>query len=125
MSSDLTRLYSSLIQNLINASINNYIASTASKTNTSVNLTGATLAGLTNSAPAMIDDIITSYISTQLMVAKDTKLFLQLWLSKAFQRRERKCIIAILLLNFLFSWSRKRLLGPMDVKLSQISTILT
>ncbi|KAF8852452.1 hypothetical protein BDZ45DRAFT_716973 [Acephala macrosclerotiorum] len=99
VSSDQTSLYSSLVGNSFNASIANYVTSTA---NTSAIITAghqASLAGLTNSVSAMIDDILVSYASAQIMVGNDTKTTSASVAMKALQIGEGQYIIAVVIFN--------------------------
>jgi hypothetical protein len=73
ISTDQTSLYSSLVGNSINASVGNYITAAANRNGDPLTEGEATLAGLSNSVEAMIDDILTCYASAQLMVANDTQ----------------------------------------------------
>jgi hypothetical protein len=68
ISTDQTSLYSSIVGNSANPSINKYIASTIGI----VSSPTSEVEGLGNSVTAMIDDILTLYANAQLMVANDT-----------------------------------------------------
>jgi hypothetical protein len=98
MASDQTSLYSSLIGNSINASINNYMANPDSE---QTQPEYAVLGGLENSIAAMTDDILTCYASAQLMVANDTQPAPVSITIKALQYGERRYIILVVALNTL------------------------
>lgn len=82
ISNDQTSLYVSVLGDSFNSSIASYNSSIASTTGSSRNSSSAaasrpdeasaTLAGLTNSITAMVDDLLVAYSSAQLMVTKDT-----------------------------------------------------
>ncbi|KAH3993669.1 hypothetical protein HBI56_214400 [Parastagonospora nodorum] len=70
MSNDMTNLYVSLLGEAFNSSIAAYKMSRASMSRDPFTEEEATIAGLTNSITAMIDDILISYASAQLMVGR-------------------------------------------------------
>ena len=73
ISTDRTSLYSSLFGDSIDARVGNYITAAANRNGDLLTEAEATLAGLSNSVAAMIDEILTFYASAQLMVANDTQ----------------------------------------------------
>jgi hypothetical protein len=95
MASDQTSLFTSLIGNSINASINNYMVAMTSPKALEVTPTEATLSGLSNSISAMVDDMLVSYASAQLMVANDTQTTSVTITIKALQLEEKKYIIIV------------------------------
>ncbi|KAH8730886.1 hypothetical protein GQ44DRAFT_736534 [Phaeosphaeriaceae sp. PMI808] len=70
MSNDMTNLYVSLLGEAFNSSIAAYKMSRASASRDPFTEQEATLAGLTNSITAMVDDMLVAYASAQLMVGK-------------------------------------------------------
>ena len=74
IANDQTNLYVSLIGDSFNSSIANYNSSVSSNDSQSPSEASATLAGLTNSVTAMVDDLLVAYSSAQLMVMNDTNL---------------------------------------------------
>jgi hypothetical protein len=71
ISNDQTNLYVSLVGDSLNSSIADYISATSNQTIRAPTEREAVLAGLTNSFTAMVDDILVSYASAQLMIAED------------------------------------------------------
>ena len=69
IANDQTNFYTSLVGDSLNASVSDYKASLP--ISTSLNADGITLAGVTNSMNAMLDDMLVAYGSAQLMIAKD------------------------------------------------------
>ena len=74
IANDQTNLYVSLIGNSFNSSIASYNSSISSNDSQSPSEASATLAGLTNSVTAMVDDLLVAYSSAQLMIMNDTSL---------------------------------------------------
>ncbi|KAF1833726.1 hypothetical protein BDW02DRAFT_369660 [Decorospora gaudefroyi] len=70
LSNDMTNLYVSLLGEAINSSIAAYKLTRASASRDPIPEGEATLAGLTNSITAMVDDMLVSYASAQLMVGR-------------------------------------------------------
>jgi len=99
ISTDQTSLYSSLVGNSANASINNYIASTIGIVSNPTSEAEATLGGLDNSVMAMIDDILTLYANAQLMVANDAQSVSTSIGFQAQRLRQRDYIIAVAVIN--------------------------
>ena len=71
ISNDQTNLFQSLLGNSFVASINSYNLSQANSS-TPLTESASTLAGLTNSITAMMDDILLGYASAQLIVSNQT-----------------------------------------------------
>ena len=69
-----TNLYVSLIGDSFNSSIASYNISLSMNDTQSPSEASATLAGLTNSVTAMVDDLLVAYSSAQLMIMNDTSL---------------------------------------------------
>jgi len=67
ISNDQTNLYQSLVGNSFMASIGDYMVSQPDSP-----ASNATLSGLQNSVAAMLDDILSAYASTQLMVGNQS-----------------------------------------------------
>ncbi|CZR62141.1 uncharacterized protein PAC_12038 [Phialocephala subalpina] len=101
VSTDQTSFYSSLVGNSFNASVANYVTSISNTSATAPNATQATLVGLTNSVSAMVDDILVSYASAQIMVANDTRTASSSITMIALQIGEGQYIIAIAIFNAL------------------------
>lgn len=99
ISTDQTSLYSSLVGNSINASVNNYITAVANGNGDPPTIAEATLAGMSNSVSAMIDDILTDYASAQLMVANDTQAATASVGFQALQLGQQEYIIGITIFN--------------------------
>lgn len=74
IANDQTNLYVSLIGDSFNSSIASYNSSVSSNDSQSPSEASATLAGLTNSVTAMVDDLLVAYSSAQLMIMNDTSL---------------------------------------------------
>ena len=74
IANDQTSLYVSLIGDSFNSSIASYNSSVSSNDPQSPSEASATLAGLTNSVTAMVDDLLVAYSSAQLMIMNDTSL---------------------------------------------------
>ena len=74
IANDQTNLYVSLIGDSFNSSIASYNSSVPSNDSQSPSEASATLAGLTNSVTAMVDDLLLAYSSAQLMIMNDTSL---------------------------------------------------
>ena len=74
ITNDQTNLYVSLIGDSFNSSIASYNSSVSSNDSQSPSEASATLAGLTNSVTAMVDDLLVAYSSAQLMIMNDTSL---------------------------------------------------
>ncbi|KAJ9129746.1 hypothetical protein NKR23_g12469 [Pleurostoma richardsiae] len=72
ISTDQTSLYTSLVGNSFNSSIENYITAQDTLGKTAPSAADATLRGLENSVTAMMDGILTGYAGAQLMVANET-----------------------------------------------------
>lgn len=70
MSNDMTNLYVSLLGEAFNSSIAAYNMSRVSASRDPFTEGEATLAGLTNSVTAMVDDMLVAYASAQLMVGR-------------------------------------------------------
>jgi hypothetical protein len=99
MASDQTSLYSSLIGNSFNTSINNYMVAMTPPETLEVTPAEAVLSGLSNSISAMVDDMLVSYASAQLMVANDTQTAPVTITIKALQLGEREYTIIVVILN--------------------------
>lgn len=74
ITNDQTSLYVSVIGDSFNSSIASYNSSIASNGSLLPSEASATLAGLTNSVTAMVDDLLVAYSSAQLMIMNDTSL---------------------------------------------------
>ena len=74
IANDQTSLYVSVVGDSFNSSIASYNSSLASIGSTAPSEASATLAGLTNSVTAMVDDLLVAYSSAQLMIMNDTSL---------------------------------------------------
>ena len=74
IANDQTSLYVSVIGDSFNSSIANYNSSVASNGSLGPSEASATLAGLTNSVTAMVDDLLVAYASAQLMIMNDSSL---------------------------------------------------
>ena len=74
IANDQANLYVSLIDDSFNSSIASYNSSVSSNDSQSPSEASATLAGLTNSVTAMVDDLLVAYSSAQLMIMNDTSL---------------------------------------------------
>ena len=74
ITNDQTDLYVSLIGDSFNSSIASYNSSVSSNDSQSPSEASATLAGLTDSVTAMVDDLLVAYSSAQLMIMNDTSL---------------------------------------------------
>ena len=74
IANDQTNRYVSLIGDSFNSSIASYNISVSSNDTQSPSEASATLAGLTNSVTAMVDDLLVAYSSAQLMIMNDTSL---------------------------------------------------
>jgi hypothetical protein len=100
ISNDQTNLYQSLLGNFFIGSIGDYNISQA---NSSVPLTAAksTLAGLTNSVTAMLDDILLGYASAQLMVGNQSTATEALVTTQALRIGQGVYIYAIFALNLV------------------------
>ncbi len=72
IANDQTSLYVSIIGDSFNSSIASFNASVASDVSPAPSEASATLAGLTNSVTAMVDDLLVAYSSAQLMIMNDT-----------------------------------------------------
>lgn len=70
IANDQTNIYVSLVGDSLNSSIADYISATSKQAIGAVGAREAVLTGLTNSFTAMIDDILVSYASAQLMIAE-------------------------------------------------------
>ncbi|ESZ93556.1 hypothetical protein SBOR_6039 [Sclerotinia borealis F-4128] len=71
-SNDMSNIYQSVIGNALNFSIADY-RSSAQHTGNPLREQDINLAGIQNSITAMIDDLLVTYASAQLMIANDTK----------------------------------------------------
>lgn len=74
IANDQTSLYVSVIGDSFNSSIASYNSSVASNGSPDPSEASATLAGLTNSVTAMVDDLLVAYASAQLMIMNDSSL---------------------------------------------------
>ena len=74
ITNDQTSLYVSVIGDSFNSSIASYNSSVASNASPDPSEASATLAGLTNSVTAMVDDLLIAYASAQLMIMNDSSL---------------------------------------------------
>lgn len=72
ITNDQTSLYVSVVGDSFNSSIASYNSSVASNGTPAPSEASATLVGLTNSATAMVDDLLVAYSSAQLMIMNDT-----------------------------------------------------
>ncbi|CAD6441235.1 e6025a55-6e3b-4031-9693-cce8beea2fad [Sclerotinia trifoliorum] len=74
-SNDMSNIYQSVIGNALNFSIADYRAYVSSShyTGSPLHELDINLGGIQNSVTAMIDDLLVSYASAQLMIANDTK----------------------------------------------------
>jgi hypothetical protein len=99
ISTDQSRLYSSLIGDSIFRNIQNYITFTAAMNRTVLSLSEATLPGLQNSIEAMIDDILVGYSASQAVVGGQRVSIHAIMHNNTFQLGEKRYIIAIVGLN--------------------------
>lgn len=74
IANDQTSLYVSVIGDSFNSSIASYNSSVASNGSLASSEASATLAGLTNSVTAMVEDLLVVYASAQLMIMNDSML---------------------------------------------------
>ena len=75
ITNDQTSLYVAVLGDSFNSSIANYNSSIAANASTTPpSQAEATLAGLTNSVTAMVDDLLVAYASAQLMIMNDTSI---------------------------------------------------
>ena len=74
ITNDQTSLYVSVIGDSFNSSTASYNASITSQGFPAPSEASATIAGLTNSVTAMVDDLLAAYSSAQLMIMNDTRL---------------------------------------------------
>ena len=74
ITNDQTSLYVSVIGDSFNSSIASYNSSVISKGSPAPSEASATLAGLTNSVTAMVDDLLVAYSSAQLVIMNDTNI---------------------------------------------------
>ena len=72
MTNDQTSLYVSFIGDSFNSSIASYNDSLSLNNSQAPSQASATLAGLTNSVTAIVDDLLVAYSSAQLMIMNDT-----------------------------------------------------
>ncbi|OIW26487.1 hypothetical protein CONLIGDRAFT_553966, partial [Coniochaeta ligniaria NRRL 30616] len=101
ISTDQTSLYTSLVGNSFNASIQNYAVAAQSATGPAPSDEEATLRGLENSVTAMLDGILNGYAGAQMMVALETES-VPAWVGvSALRFGQRRYIIAIAAVNFL------------------------
>lgn len=104
ISNDRTSLYVSLLGDSFNTSIAQHNSSIlVSNATLAATEASATLAGLTNSIRAMVDDLLVAYASAQLMVANDTFLNPATVCVKAFVFGSNVYIYSIFTISTLIS----------------------
>jgi hypothetical protein len=101
ISTGQTGLYSSLVGNSFNASIENYATAQVTTRGRMPSTSEAALAGLTNSVTAVMDDVLTGYAGAQLMVENVTQPADVIIRVRALMFGQQVWIVAVTILNLL------------------------
>ena len=96
-----TSLYTSLVGNSFNASIQNHRTTRRAATGNDPPEQEATLGGLSNSVTAVMDDILNGYASAQMMVARSTQITEVVVSVNAVRFGQKIYIVAVAAINFV------------------------